>query len=126
MLPPLPARWRPPTAPCGSAGARRLHQHESIPMNSGSTHQPPTGTARIADLFGVAARHHQEGRLAEAEACYRRVLAAEPGNADALNMLGIVALQSGRGDAAVEMIRQAIANNATNPVYFYNLGIALR
>ena len=95
-------------------------------MNLGSTHQPSTGTARIADLFGVAARHHQEGRLAEAEACYRRVLAAEPGNADALNMLGIVALQSGRSDAAVEMIRQAIAKNATNPAYFYNLGIALR
>jgi predicted O-linked N-acetylglucosamine transferase (SPINDLY family) len=95
-------------------------------MNLGSAHQPPKGTAPVADLFSVAARHHQEGRLAEAEACYRRVLAAEPGNADALNMLGIVALQSGRSDAAVEMIRQAITKNATYPAYFYNLGVALR
>jgi predicted O-linked N-acetylglucosamine transferase (SPINDLY family) len=95
-------------------------------MNLGSSHQPPTGNARVADFFGTAVRHHQEGRLAEAEAGYRRVLAVEPDNADALNMLGIVALQSGRGDAAVEMIRQAIAKNAMNPAYFYNLGIALR
>jgi predicted O-linked N-acetylglucosamine transferase (SPINDLY family) len=95
-------------------------------MNPGTTHQPPTGPARVTDLFGAAAKHHQEGRLAEAEAGYRRVLAIEPGNADALNMLGIVALQSGRGDAAVELIREAIRRNATNPAYFHNLGIALR
>jgi protein O-GlcNAc transferase len=97
-----------------------------MPMSLGSTHQPPAGTASVADLFGAAVRHHQEGRLAEAEACYRSVLAAEPGNADALNMLGIVALQSGRSDTAVELIRQAIKTNATNAAYFYNLGVALR
>ncbi len=88
--------------------------------------QPPSGTGRAADLLGAAVKHHQEGRLAEAEASYRRVLEIEPGNADALNMLGIVALQSGRSDAAVEMIGRAIKENATNPAYFYNLGVALR
>jgi protein O-GlcNAc transferase len=97
-----------------------------MPMSPGSTHPPPPGTAGVSDLFGAAVRHHQEGRLAEAEAGYRRVLAVEPGNSDALNMLGIVALQSGRRDAAVELIHQAIAKNAANPAYFYNLGIALR
>jgi protein O-GlcNAc transferase len=87
---------------------------------------PPRDTAGVAALIGAAVKHHQEGRLAEAEACYRRVLAAEPNNADALNMLGIVALQSGHSDVAVEMIRQAIKKNPTNPAYFYNLSIALR
>jgi protein O-GlcNAc transferase len=91
-----------------------------------TTDQPATGTTPVADLFGAAVRHHQEGRLAEAEASYRCALAVEPGNADALNMLGVVALQSGRSDTAVEMIRQAIKTNARNPAYFYNLGIALR
>jgi protein O-GlcNAc transferase len=99
-----------------------------MPMDLGkqTAGQPPRDTAGVAALFGAAVKHHQEGRLAEAEACYRRVLAAQPNNADALNMLGVVALQSGRGDVAVEMIRQAIKKNGTNPAYFYNLSIALR
>jgi predicted O-linked N-acetylglucosamine transferase (SPINDLY family) len=70
--------------------------------------------------------HHQAGRLAEAEALYRRVLAQQADNSDALHLLGIMAGQIGRRDAAVDLIRQAIAICSTNAHYHSNLGNALQ
>jgi protein O-GlcNAc transferase len=49
-------------------------------------------------LLQQAAALHRQGSLAEAETRYREVLAAEPDNIDALNLLGVVTAQ--RGDAA--------------------------
>ncbi len=92
--------------------------------------KPPREAAAKAtatDVTGVLAagfEHHQAGRLAEAEACYRRVLAAQPGNADALHLLGVIAHQAGRASLAVELIAQAIKLNPHNPFYFSNLGNA--
>ena len=50
--------------------------------------------AGAADLLAVGLKLHQAGRLAEAEAWYRRVLAAQPNHADALHLLGVVAHQA--------------------------------
>ena len=84
------------------------------------------GTGGVADLFGAGVAHHQAGRLAEAEACYRRMLAAQPRHPDALHLLGLIAHQVGRHDAAVDLIRQAIQQNREDASYFSNLGCALR
>ena len=70
-------------------------------------------------------RHHNAGRLEEAEAMYRRVLEAHPDNADALHLLGVAARQAGRHDMAVDLIQQAIARNGRNPSFHANLGTAL-
>jgi tetratricopeptide (TPR) repeat protein len=78
-----------------------------------------------AALLQNGVRRHQAGRLTEAEACYRRVLAARPGHADALHLLGVVSYQAGRSDLAVELIRQAIKQSG-QPVFYLNLGNALR
>jgi protein O-GlcNAc transferase len=71
-------------------------------------------------------QHHQSGRLAEAEQCYRRVLIDEPNNADALHLLGVIAYQVKRPGVAVELIERAIAINPSAAMYFNNLGNALR
>jgi predicted O-linked N-acetylglucosamine transferase (SPINDLY family) len=76
-----------------------------------------------ANLLAVGLQHHQAGRLAEAEACYQRVLSAQPGHADALHLLGIIAHQAGRHDVAVELINQAIKQNEQNAAYFCSLGV---
>ena len=47
---------------------------------------------------------HQKGRLAEAEAGYRGVLAAEPDQPFALNLLGILLNATGRGAEALEYL----------------------
>jgi predicted O-linked N-acetylglucosamine transferase (SPINDLY family) len=74
----------------------------------------------------LAVQHHQAGRLAEAEKIYRQVLVHQPDHADALHLLGVLALQAGRLDAAVESIRRAIAICPTNAIYYSNLGKALK
>jgi predicted O-linked N-acetylglucosamine transferase (SPINDLY family) len=62
----------------------------------------------IQQTFDLALRHHQAGRMAEAERNCRQVLAQQPNHADALNLLGVLAAQANRLDAAVELIRRAI------------------
>ena len=75
--------------------------------------------------FDLAVRHHQAGRLSEAEALYRQILAVQPHHAEALHHLGIIAAQVGRHDLAVEWIRQALIFNPNNPDALSNLGAAL-
>jgi predicted O-linked N-acetylglucosamine transferase (SPINDLY family) len=65
------------------------------------------------------------GDIAGAVDIYNGVLAAEPGNADALHLLGVACLQTGRFVDAVELIRKAIAVDGRNPDYHGNLAAAL-
>ena len=72
-----------------------------------------------------AIEFHQTGRLREAEALYRQILDVQPRHADALHLLGLIALQSGHPEAAVEQIQQAIASRPSDNFYC-NLGNALK
>jgi Flp pilus assembly protein TadD len=49
---------------------------------------------------------HLAGRLDLAEACYRRVLAREPDNCDALNLLGIACVNTERAAEGVAMLER--------------------
>jgi protein O-GlcNAc transferase len=82
-------------------------------------------TAEVAELLATGVAHHQAGRLAQAETCYRQVLAVQSDQADALQLLGLLANQAGQHDLAVDLIRQAIRRNPANPAYFSNLGAVL-
>ncbi len=77
------------------------------------------------ELLPQAAALHQAGRLAEAEARYRDVLAAAPQNYNALHMLGVVHLQTGRASEALRLISTAIGVNAADAVAFNHQGQAL-
>ena len=76
------------------------------------------------EAFAIALQHHRAGRLAEAEAIYRQLLAVEPRHAQALHLLGVIAHQVGRDDVAVEMLRKAVALIPANAVCHSNLGEA--
>ncbi|HMD53373.1 MAG TPA: tetratricopeptide repeat protein, partial [Phycisphaerae bacterium] len=76
--------------------------------------------------LNLAIQHHQAGRIAEAQAIHRQILAREPNNADALHLLGVIAYQTGRRQEAVKLIQRAIAINPNNAIYHNNLGIAFR
>jgi predicted TPR repeat methyltransferase len=69
---------------------------------------------------------HQAGRLDEAEAGYRGILAAWPDHADALHLLGVIRHQRGDAAGAVASIGRAIAIRNDNYKYHYNLAIALQ
>jgi tetratricopeptide (TPR) repeat protein len=78
----------------------------------------------VSALFAQAVRHHQAGRLADAEGLYRQVLTAAPRHADSLHLLGVIGGQTGRHDLAVEMIRKAIAINPEAAPFHANLGVS--
>jgi protein O-GlcNAc transferase len=80
----------------------------------------------IPQAFQTALQHHQAGRLTDAEALYRQILAVQPDHAEALHSLGLLAHQVGRHDLALEWIRQAIVLDPHNPVAHSNLGEAFR
>ena len=63
------------------------------------------------ELFTTALQHHRAGRLVEAEALYRQILATETEHPDSLHMLGVIAQQSGQPHLAIELIRRAISHN---------------
>ncbi|HWZ67205.1 MAG TPA: tetratricopeptide repeat protein [Stellaceae bacterium] len=80
----------------------------------------------VTDLFGRGLLDHRADRLQQAQTAYRRLLTSCPAHADALHLLGIIALQMGRNDLAIDYIRQAIALHGTRPDGYSNLGAALR
>ncbi len=59
-------------------------------------------------------------------ALYREILAFDPGHAESLNLLGVMALQFGHHEAAAALIGQAIERRGTEASYHYNLGSAFK
>ena len=84
------------------------------------------GQLDVASLFAAGLQHHQAGRLAEAEAHYRRILDAVPDHADALHLFGGLAYQTGRYEAAIELIGRAIEYNGSDPSYHCSHGLVLQ
>jgi tetratricopeptide (TPR) repeat protein len=71
------------------------------------------------------ALHHQ-GRLNDAERVYQDVLREQPNHFDALHMLGVIALQTGRAAQGVALIERAIEQNDQIAAAHSNLGKGLR
>ncbi|TXT25729.1 MAG: methyltransferase type 12 [Gallionellaceae bacterium] len=85
----------------------------------------PIPPSSIQQAFQAALAHYQAGRVPQAFAIFQQILEAEPGHADALHFLGIIALQSGDKIAAAELIGKAIRVKPTSLMH-YNLGLAFR
>jgi protein O-GlcNAc transferase len=86
---------------------------------------PQAQKMTIQQALELAVQHHQADRLADAEAIYRWVLAAEPKHADALHLLGVVAHEKGQNPEALEYINRAIAFNPRRAIYYNSLGLVL-
>ncbi|HWA38073.1 MAG TPA: tetratricopeptide repeat protein [Burkholderiales bacterium] len=80
----------------------------------------------IAAQLREAATLFREGKLREAERAYRAVLRGAPENADALFMIGSIALQSGRAKQAASLLERAVRRKPLQPEFHVALGNALR
>lgn len=81
---------------------------------------------QLETMFDDALRHHNAGRLANAEKLYRDILAIDPLHADSLHYLGVMMYYGGSAAVAVDLISQAIRLRKDPPFFFhYNLGLAL-
>src|SRR5205823_3202732 len=78
-------------------------RNRNYDVHSMSTQEPASHS-----LLESAIRHHQAGRLPEAESVYRRILAQNSNHAVALSLLGLLAHQTGNTGAAVGLVERAI------------------
>jgi tetratricopeptide (TPR) repeat protein len=83
------------------------------------------GRMTLQQQYESGLAHYRAGRFVEAQRIYRQVLTRQPNHADALHMLGVLALDAGQLDAGIELIRRAIAICSTRGIYYRNLGNAL-
>jgi tetratricopeptide (TPR) repeat protein len=81
--------------------------------------------AALAQAVEEAAALYRQGRLDEAEHICTRVLKARSDWFDALHLLGLVKLQSGKAGAAYGLLESALKINPRSPDALSNLGMTL-
>jgi predicted O-linked N-acetylglucosamine transferase (SPINDLY family) len=79
----------------------------------------------IDEALMTAVQFHRAGRLEEAEQVYQQVLQADPGQADALHLLGLLASQRGDDERAIAYIERAIRSDEHQASFHSNLARAL-
>jgi predicted O-linked N-acetylglucosamine transferase (SPINDLY family) len=77
-------------------------------------------------LLQQAIALHQAGRLADAERLYRQLMTADPRDATAPHMLGVVRAQQGRNSEALELMGAALALKPDAPEILSNYANVLR
>ncbi|CAO3371999.1 tetratricopeptide repeat protein [Azospirillum argentinense] len=80
--------------------------------------------ATIAEALAIAFEHHEAGRLTEAEILYGRILDADPHQATALHLLGVLYGQTDRPKLAAALFVGAIGLVPDNPGLRYDLARA--
>ncbi len=82
------------------------------------------GNAQL--ILTKATQHHGAGQFDEAETLYKKILRTVPRHFEVLNLLGVLFLQTGKPDSAVELISKATDINPDVPESHNNLGLALQ
>jgi predicted O-linked N-acetylglucosamine transferase (SPINDLY family) len=79
----------------------------------------------IEKAVEIASEMHRAGQFQRAEAMYREILRQDPGNIDAIHLLGVLAMQGGRPDIAVELIGRAESRRPDSAMIQLNYAEAL-
>ena len=74
-------------------------------------------------LFDQALDAQRNGKFQEAELLYRRILANDSRNFDALHMLGIVCAETAKFSEAEEIFRAALSIDPKYPPCYHNFGL---
>lgn len=108
--------------PCGSG--KRYKQCCGSVQAAGPQNVSPVDVESLSQIQEMGLQHFNAARYLQAEALYNKVLQADPENADALHVLGVIKNRTGRPAEAAELISKAIAINPQVSVYYLNLGNA--
>jgi len=83
-------------------------------------------SAAVQQSLQKALQYHSENNLSQAEKIYRKILKSEPKHPTALHLLGVVSLQTGKFDIAVNFITKSLAVHPGHAEAHNNLGLALQ
>src|SRR5262245_46916987 len=79
----------------------------------------------IEKAVEIASEMHRAGQLERAEKLYVEILRQDPGNVDAIHLLGVLANQGGRPDVAVTLIGRALGRRPDEGIINFNYADAL-
>ena len=79
----------------------------------------------IKEKLKEAIALHQDGQVRQAEQIYQQILRINSQDAEALHLLGVVALQAKKYEVAVKLITQATKADSEQSSFFNNLSVAL-
>jgi len=79
-----------------------------------------------AQLLTQARAHHTALRLKEAEALYRQILSQQPNHPQATHLLGLIALQCGYPQPAIELMAQSVRLSPNVPYFHNNIAEAFK
>jgi len=77
------------------------------------------------DMLQTAVTLHQQGRLGDAGALYKRILQSEPANFEARQLLAAIAVQKSNFIDAIELFDKAIKINSSHQSLLNSFGIVL-
>ena len=111
--------------PC-LCGSGKKYKHCCLQTKS----LPPANAKPIASLtkptIDAAWQEYHAGEFSKAARLAYQILQLTPEHADALHLLGAIALNDARIEEAINLISKAIAIQPRNPEYRSNLGLALQ
>jgi tetratricopeptide (TPR) repeat protein len=111
-------RWSLRNVPMNRRERRASARKSEKPSNG-----PGAGSAGA--LCEAAVGHLQAGRYLDAQVCCKQALALDAGHADTLHLMGLLHLQDGQYDFAIEWIARAIRQDP-KPAYLLSLAAALQ
>ncbi|MEZ0232772.1 MAG: tetratricopeptide repeat protein [Methylophilaceae bacterium] len=79
---------------------------------------------QLMQALQAAHQFHAAGQFSDAERLCGEILAVLPKQADAIHLLGVMALTDGNIDKAVNYFERAIKQDPKNPQFYCNLGLA--
>jgi tetratricopeptide (TPR) repeat protein len=108
--------------PCGSG---KKYKHCCLALAAKPNAPVRLPVESIPKAMQAAWINCQHGRLSQAEALCHQILQVRPNHADAVHLLGAIALQDSNLLVAIELLEKAVRLNPSNPEYLNNLGFAL-
>lgn len=75
-------------------------------------------------LVASGLAHQREGRLSPAEHCFLAALRIDPGNAEAIYLMGVLALQAGNAEGALAYLPRVVPRHRGDADALYNMGMA--
>ena len=91
-----------------------------------STTEPQPEPSPIQSKLEAGIALHVDGNFSQAQLVYEEILAQQPQHYDALHLLGVLAMQAGDFERAVDFFGKAIAIHPNNFGFYINQGNALK
>jgi predicted O-linked N-acetylglucosamine transferase (SPINDLY family)/ADP-heptose:LPS heptosyltransferase len=110
----------------GALQPERSSQHRRMKPQDLTEQRPDAAGATLKRLFARANAEQAEGRLADAEATCRAIIARDETHAGAWHLLAVIALRSGDAETAAKDVERAVALAPQRADCRHTLGFILK